>query len=197
MSFYESRESLLFARSFQKIHSPRNGMGARLKTRDKITRSRLVSFGHSGNWRVREPIERGLQEKRSVRIVTVNRPRFNYIVFSLSLSQPNFVHPWKRGARARARRLIEFLPTLSTFRPVANRLRQELIPRQRSGFLTACGNIVFLSSRGWRFVPETEANRASTRDILSSSNIYEKKNIRNKLIISRIIPNLSRDKIEG
>lgn len=102
MSFYESRESLLFARSFQKIHSPRNGMGARLKTRDKITRSRLVSFGHSGNWRVREPIERGLQEKRSVRIVTVNRPRFNYIVFSLSLSQPNFVHPWKRGARARA-----------------------------------------------------------------------------------------------
>lgn len=55
---------------------------------------------------------------------------------------------------------------------------------------------MFLSSRGWRFVPETEANRASTRDILSSSNIYEKKNIRNKLIISRIIANLSRLKVK-
>lgn len=196
MSFYESRESLLFARSFQKIHSPRNGMGARLKTRDKITRSRLVSFGHSGNWRVREPIERGLQEKRSVRIVTVNRPRFNYIVFSLSLSQPNFVHPWKRGARARA-------PTYRISSNVVNvsargqQVAPRVDPETKIGFPHACGNIVFLSSRGWRFVPETEANRASTRDILSSSNIYEKKNIRNKLIISRIIPNLSRDKIEG
>lgn len=142
MSFYESRESLLFARSFQKIHSPRNGMGARLKTRDKITRSRLVSFGHSGNWRVREPIERGLQEKRSVRIVTVNRPRFNYIVFSLSLSQPNFVHPWKRGARARAD-LSNFFQRCQRFGPwptgcakswsrdkdrVSSRLREYRVP---------------------------------------------------------------------
>lgn len=176
MSFYESRESLLFARSFQKIHSPRNGMGARLKTRDKITRSRLVSFGHSGNWRVREPIERGLQEKRSVRIVTVNRPRFNYIVFSLSLSQPNFVHPWKRGARARARRLIEFLPTLSTFRPVANRLRQELIPRQRSGFLTPAG--ISCSSRHGGGVSYRKRKRTVLpREIFSLPRIYTKKKI--------------------